>query len=157
MQFDVKRFVVAALLTLAFASCAPAPAPAPAPTPANGPFLILSEAYAARDAAAAARAYTEGGVVIYAYEGVPEERFEGRAAIEGSFQRFFDQFPANQALDLSFRFARQSADAANGIYQLRVGDTDYYGSFDVTIEEGLFARDVSSDGTMAAFEALPAP
>lgn len=151
----LRRIVVAALLSLAFASCAPASAPAP--TPANDPFLILSEAYAARDAAAAASAYTENGIVIYAYEGVPEERFEGRAAIEGSFQRFFDQFPAGQTLDLNFRFAQRSADAANGIYQLRVGESDYYGSFDVTLEDGLFARDRSSDGTMPAFEVLPGP
>lgn len=148
MQIDRLRFLVATLLTLAFASCMPAP---------DDPFRILSEAYESRDAAAAARAYTDNGVVIYAYAGVPEERFEGRVAIQGSFQRFFDQFPDNQSLALSFRFQDRSADTAAGVYQLRVGESDYYGRFDVSLEDGLFARDVSSDATQADFEALPAP
>lgn len=148
----VSRLVVAVLISLVFASCTPAPAP----VSASDPFAILAEAYADRDAVAAASAYAENGVVIYAYEGTPEERFEGRAAIEQSFQRFFDQFPASQSLALNFRFARRSADAASGIYQLRVGETEYYGSFDVSIRDGLFTRDVSSDGTTPAYEALPA-
>lgn len=145
---QIGRFFAAAFLALAFASCAPAP---------SDPFRVLSQAYANRDAAAAASAYTENGVVIYAYEGTPEERFEGRAAIQGSFQRFLDQFPAAQSLVLSFRFEDRSADAAAGVYQLRVGESDYYGRFDVSLEDGLFARDVSSDAAEADFEALPAP
>ncbi len=147
----VARFYVAALLFLALGACAPASAPTPAPEA----FRVLSEAYASRDAAAAASAYAEDGVVIYAYEGVPEERFEGRAAIEASFQRFFDQFPPSQSLSLSFRFGERSNEAARGVYELRVGDSQYYGSFDVTFEDGLFVRDVSSDATAAAFDALP--
>lgn len=121
------------------------------------PFAQLREAYANKDAAGAASAYAADGVVIYAYEGSPEERVAGAAAIAASFQTFFDQFGADQPLDLNFRILRRSTDAAEGIYRLRFGESVSYGRFEVTFADGRFATDRSSNASAADFEQAPGP
>lgn len=121
---------------------------------AADPFVVLRQAYADHDAADAASAYSADAIVVYAYEGAPQERHEGRAAIEQSFAAFFAQFPA-ESLDLSFRFAHRDAERASGVYRLSVGDHVSYGRFDVTFDGALFARDTSTSAEPADYEALP--
>ena len=145
---------LAGLIRAAFMGLFLAAACARPPATADDPFALLSEAYASHDAAAAASAYSADAVVVYAYDGVPEERHVGREAIEQSFAAFFAQFPGD-SLTLSFRFARRDADGASGVYQLRIGEHASYGRFDVTFDGVLFARDTSTSAGRADFEALP--
>lgn len=132
-------------------------APANAQRDDDDPFAVLSEAYARKDAAAAAGAYAQNGIVVYAYAGTPEERVEGRAAIMGSFQQFFDQFASEDRLDLNFRMASRTDEAASGIYRLRYGRNVSYGLFEVRFSNGLFAYDRSADASAADFETLVGP
>jgi alpha/beta superfamily hydrolase len=143
----VRAALIGLLLAASSASAQVAPA---------DPFLVLRQAYADHDAAAAAGAYSANAVVVYAYEGVPEERHVGRRAIEQSFAAFFNQFRAD-SLDLNFRFAHRDARGASGIYRLRIGDYVSYGGFDVTFDGALFSRDVSTTADIEDFEMLPGP
>ncbi len=122
-------------------------------------FLGLADAYRSRDAGAAAANYSEDAIVIYAYDGVPEERIEGREAIEASFRSFFEWIDSTLPLDLNFRIAERDGANAFGYYRLRFGNADTaYGRFDVVQQsDGLFANDRSSDATRSAFEELAGP
>ena len=116
-------------------------------------FGKLRKAYAARDAAAAAATYAHDAVVTYRYEGVPEERHAGTAAVEKSFRALFDQVDANAPLDLNFRTTRQSGDTVSGVYRLRIGRSASYGRFSVILtSEGKFASDLSTAATLTDFE-----
>ena len=123
------------------------------------PFEQLRAAYAARDAAAAALAYSSDAEVIYRYAGAPEERHVGRAAIEASFAALFAQLDPAARPDLSFRLVSQQGSRRSGFYRLRLGaDLVLYGAFDVELSaDGLFARDVSTDATADDFEGAPVP
>ena len=122
------------------------------------PFEQLRAAYAARDAAAAALAYSSDAEVIYRYAGAPEERHVGRAAIEASFAALFAQLDPADRPDLRFRQVLQEGSRRSGFYRLRLGaDTVLYGAFAVELStDGLFARDISTDATVDDFEAAPA-
>ena len=127
--------------------------------PSAEAFAGLADAYLVRDGAAAARNYTENATVIYAYDGVQEERIDGREAIEDSFRSFFDRVDSSLLLDLNFRVAEQNGDTASGYYRLRFGGAETsYGRFDVVHDAGgLFVRDRSSSANMADFEETAGP
>lgn len=123
------------------------------------PFTKLREAYAARDPAAAAAVYAPDAVVIYAYDGTPEERYAGRAAIEKSFRTLFEQIDPKQSLDLNFRVTKRAGREVEGIYRLRIGKAESsYGRFAVTLHaDGSFARDTSMSATLGDFEEAGGP
>lgn len=148
---------LAALLLLCLATLVPSASAMRAAAPAD-PFDTLRAAYAARDADAAAAAYTDDAVVEYRYTGDVPERHAGRAAIAASFAAFFDGLEAGRPVTLEFRFDERDATAARGVYRLRIGDTPFFGRFDVTFAaDGRFATDVSSDATEEDFERVAAP
>lgn len=125
---------------------------------AGDPFLSLRAAYAARDADAAAAAYAEDGEVVYRYAGAEPERHSGRPAIAASFRSFFAGLAPAEPLGLDFRFLHRDRHGARGFYRLRVGESAYYGRFDVTFsEDGLFRSDTSSDASLEDFESAPVP
>lgn len=129
--------------------------PAAAQAPA---FDALRDAYARRDAAAAAAAYEPEAEVRYEYGGAPVETYRGRAEIEAAFAAFFAQFSPDDTVDLNFRRDGGPDDAQTGYYRLRVGDLTTFGRFETTLgPSGLFARDVSRDGTVDDFEGAPGP
>ena len=122
-------------------------------------FVGLADAYVARDAEAAGAVYSEEAEVIYAYDGVPESRLEGRGAIVESFADFFGRVDPDLPIDLNFRLAASSGAEATGFYRLRFGDRETsYGRFDTLQDaEGKFVRDRSSSATLADFEEAPGP
>lgn len=138
-----------------------------APGAAADPYLALRNAYAQRDAAAAAAAYAPNAVYREQYDGSKPVLRSGRQAIEEGFEALFAQFePPEESvpLDLNFRFEAR-ADGADGsdkgVYRLSVRagaqTQSYYGRFAVTRRGGLFVDDASSDATRADFERLPGP
>jgi len=128
-------------------------------TPSDQPFLALAQAYADRDAAAAARAYAEDADLTYAYEGAPSSHYRGRAAIEQSLAGFFDQLDPAQGLDLNFRIVERQGDQARGVYRLRLGTVfTSFGGFEVRQDEhGLFLSDRSTSAALADFEEASGP
>lgn len=122
-------------------------------------FLALAQAYADRDPQAAARAYSEDAEVIYAYDGAPEERYRGRAAIEQSFAGFFGQIDPADGLDLNFRMIERQGDMAHGVYRLRLGPASTsFGRFEVIQgPDGLFLSDRSTSAGLADFEEAAGP
>jgi hypothetical protein len=134
---------------------------------AADPYLVLREAYAKRDATAAAQAYAPDAVYIERYAGSKEVVRRGGTAIEKGFAEIFAHFgPQGDAppLDLNFRFESRApgTDGADkGVYRLKVriaGKTEsYYGRFAATRRAGRFVEDTSSDGTRADFERLAGP
>ncbi|MEJ7777256.1 MAG: alpha/beta hydrolase [Sphingomicrobium sp.] len=123
------------------------------------PFADLRAAYAARDAAAAARVYTPTGSAIYRYEATPEERYTGTSAIESSFRAFFAQVDPKQAIDLNFRITSRTPRSSDGVYRLRIGRlTASYGRFAVTIgSDGKFSTDLSTTASVWDFEGANGP
>ena len=122
---------------------------------AADPFADLGAAYRARDGAAAAAVYTPDAIVTYRYDGAPEKRHIGTAAIARSFRQLFDQVDPATPLDLRFRFASRNATAATGVYRLGIGNTASYGRFTVTFApDGRFATDLSTSAAAADFDAL---
>ena len=118
---------------------------------------MLSAAYAARDADAAASAHTRHAGLHYRYANAAPEDYRGRNAIAGAFRAFFAGINTSDAIQLDFRMSHRGRQAAAGVYRMRIGQADYYGRFDLTFaRDGRFARDTSSDATRADFEALPA-
>jgi pimeloyl-ACP methyl ester carboxylesterase len=118
------------------------------------PFVALSEAYHTRNAEAAAAVYTPTATVIYRYDGAPEERHVGTAAITRSFQQLFDQIDANDRIDLNFRITERNGSNGTGLYRLRIGNAlTSYGRFAVTFgPDGRFSSDISTTATLADFE-----
>lgn len=118
------------------------------------PFADLSAAYANRNADAAAASYARNAVVVYRYDGTPEERHEGTKAIASSFRTLFDQIDAKDRLDLNFRETVRAGSRVRGYYRLRIGKgQSSYGRFDVMLDDsGKFARDVSTAATRDEFE-----
>lgn len=127
--------------------------------PPDNAFVQLADAYVARDAAAATASYSDDASVVYAYDGVPEERIVGRSEIEASFESFFGRISPDLPLDLNFRIAGRSGSNAHGFYRLRFGDAETsYGRFDVVqAPDGLFASDRSSSATRSDFEEVASP
>jgi ketosteroid isomerase-like protein len=130
---------------------------ASSPVLAADAFALLREAYASRDAAAAARAYAPDAVVEYAYAGERPERYVGRAAIEASFEALFARLDPRVTLDLNFRLTASDGDARSGLYRLRVGSGKAgIGRFEVRLDRtGLFSSDRSTDAPPTAFEEAP--
>jgi alpha-beta hydrolase superfamily lysophospholipase/ketosteroid isomerase-like protein len=130
---------------------------ASSPVLAADAFALLREAYASRDAAAAARAYAPDAVVEYAYTAEPPERYVGRAAIEASFKALFARLDPRVTLDLNFRLTASDGDARSGLYRLRVGSGKAgIGRFEVRLDPtGLFSSDRSTDAPPTAFEEAP--
>lgn len=124
-----------------------------------GPFAQLRAAYAARDPAAAAAAYAPDAELVFRYAGVAEENYRGTAAIAGSYKKFFDQVDPATRLDLNFRITTSDGARRRGIYRLRIGTgSTTYGRFEVDVaSDGRFARDSSSDATLAEFEEAGGP
>lgn len=120
---------------------------------AADPFADLRAAYGARDARAAAAAYTPDASVTYRYDGAPEEQHAGTAAIERSFRQLFDQIDPKLPIDLQFRFGARSATAASGVYRLAIGQTASYGRFALA-PDGRFATDLSTSASAADYDAL---
>lgn len=118
------------------------------------PFSALRVAYAARDAEAAAAAYTPTARVTYRYAGTPEERHDGTKSIAASFKVLFDQIDATDRLDLNFRETSRIGNRVQGIYRLRIGRTQTsFGRFDVILDaSGKFASDLSTGAGRADFE-----
>jgi ketosteroid isomerase-like protein len=125
----------------------------------NAAFVSLAEAYAARDGAGAAAPYTDDAIVIYAYDGAPEERYAGRVAITQSFEALFNRVDQGLPLDLNFRISTRDGNAASGFYRLRYGPTQTsYGRFEITQgPDGRFAYDRSSDAARSDFEGSAGP
>ena len=123
------------------------------------PFAELRSAYAARDAAAAARVYTPAASVVYRYEGTPEERYTGTSAIEASFRALFAQIDPNQSIDLNFRITSRTSGSADGVYRLRIGRLSAsYGLFAVTFgSDGRFSTDLSTSASLSDFEGAKGP
>jgi hypothetical protein len=120
------------------------------------PFADLSAAYRARDPKAAAAAYAPDATVTYRYDGVPEERHTGAAAIAESFRKQFEMVDRAIPLDLHFRFISRTASAATGVYRFTLGPDASHGRFAVTFApDGRFATDLSTSATEAEYQALP--
>lgn len=121
------------------------------------PFATLRAAYAARDADAAAGAYSTGAEVVYRYDGSPEERYRGTQSIAASFKSLFDQVDARDRLDLNFRETSRVGNRVLGIYRLKIGRAQAsYGRFDVLLDgRGKFASDVSTSASRDTFEEAP--
>lgn len=129
-----------------------------APAPGDAAFGALRAAYAAREPAAAAAAYTADARVIYRYAGTPEDRRVGRAAITASFRELFDQIDPATPIDLNFRLAETAGDRRIGFYRMRIGKSVSYGRFEVRLApDGRFVEDISSDATQADFEGAAGP
>lgn len=127
-------------------------------TPEAAAFKALRAAYAAKDPAAAAAAYTPDARVIYRYAGAPEDRRDGRAAITTSFRELFDQIDPATPIDLNFRVVEAVDDRLTGFYRMRIGGSVSYGRFEVRLaEDGRFREDISSDATVTDFEAAAGP
>ena len=143
-------FVVAAALQFATSACVQLQ---------QSPFIDLADAYTARDAKAAAQAYSSDATIVYAYDNAPKEVFQGRFEIEKSFGNFFNQIDSALPLDLNFRIARRQGAATSGYYRLRFGDKENsYGRFDVVQDKaGRFVRDRSTSATRRDFEGTAAP
>jgi ketosteroid isomerase-like protein len=121
--------------------------------PEESAFKALRAAYAARDAAAAAAAYTPDARVIYRYAGAPEDRRTGQAAITASFRELFDQIDPADPIDLNFRIAEAVGERRTGFYRMRIGGSVSYGRFEVRLaDDGRFREDISSDATAEDFE-----
>ena len=125
----------------------------------SDPFTGLADAYAARDAAAAAANYTSDAKVVYAYDGAPSEEYKGRSEVQASFVAFFGGIDRTVPLDLNFRLRKREGRRAWGVYRLRLGPSETsYGTFDVILsDDGFFASDRSASATQTDFEELPGP
>lgn len=123
------------------------------------PFATLREAYARRDAALAAAAYSNDAEVLYRYDGAPEERYRGSAAIQASFAILFGSLDRTELLDLNFRITERDGDRVQGLYRLSVGrGTRAYGRFTATVgPDGRFTFDESRSATRDDFEDAPGP
>ena len=130
------------------------------------PYSTLRKAYALRNAALAASAYTSDAQLMY-QEVAPAtgEVYHGTEEIRGSFDQLFRQVDPKKDLDLNFRLEsrRREGDHVReaGLYRLRVGKSmTTYGHFDVTRstdKDGLFITDVSRPATRSDFEELAGP
>lgn len=140
----MRKFFLFAFIALVW-SCSPVRA---------DPFSELSAAYAARDADAAAAAYAPDALVVYRYDGAPEERYQGTQAIASSFKALFDQIDAKDKLDLNFRETSRVGNKVHGIYRLRIGKAQAsYGRFEVVIgRSGKFVSDTTSNASREDFE-----
>ncbi len=138
----------ALLLSLATQSAAP-----------PDPFATLRDAYARRDPAMAAAAYSGDAQVLYRYDGAPEERYRGSAAIQASFASLFGSLDPTEPLDLNFRFTERDGDRVGGFYRLSVGrGTRAYGRFAATLgPDGRIIFDESRSATRDDFEDAPGP
>jgi alpha/beta superfamily hydrolase len=127
---------------------------AAAQQPPADPFAQLRDAYARRDAASAAAAYSSDAVVIYRYARRPAERYVTRPVIEESFRRILAGNADTSRLDLNFRMITRNRERASGYYRLRVARRGAsYGRFDVRFApDGSFAEDISSSATREDFE-----
>ena len=123
------------------------------------PFVKLSDAYRQHDPAAASAAYAPDAMVIYRYDGAPEERYAGSKAITSSFKQLFDRIDPREQVDLNFRLTSRSPTSGEGFYRLRIGrNAPQYGRFSVTFDrDGRFASDTSTSATMADFEEAKGP
>ncbi|MEZ5513283.1 MAG: alpha/beta fold hydrolase [Steroidobacteraceae bacterium] len=130
------------------------------------PYAQLRAAYAARDSALAAAAYTPDALLIYRY-GEPADVHRGGDEIRRSFAAFFSQIDANLPLDLNFRIqSRQVSNESvveSGVYRLRVGKSQAsFGRFNVTRDlsasgAGRFQSDISTSATRSDFERAHGP
>lgn len=144
-------------LALLITACAPASPPAVD----DAPFATLRQAYATRDAALAASAYTPDAVVTYAYS-EPHDVFRGTQEIEASFRSFFENVDSGLVIDLNFRaeslYVRGDTVWQSGIYRLQLGaGGTSYGRFLVsrgvaTVKSTLFTTDRSEYSSQEAFE-----
>jgi pimeloyl-ACP methyl ester carboxylesterase len=127
--------------------------------PLPDPFATLREAYARRDAVLASAAYSGDAEVLYRYDGAPEERYRGSAAIEASFASLFGSLDAAEPLDLNFRITERDGDSVGGYYRLSVGrGTRAYGRFAATVgPDGRFTVDESRSATRDDFEEAAGP
>lgn len=123
------------------------------------PFVLLSEAYRTRDAAAAAAIYTSDASVVYRYDGAAPEQHIGTAAISQSFSQLFSQIDPADSINLNFRLTERTARLAAGYYRLQIGEGDAaYGKFAVTFSaDGRLASDTSTSATLSDFEHAPGP
>ncbi|MFM2410240.1 MAG: hypothetical protein RL481_1068 [Pseudomonadota bacterium] len=125
---------------------------------AADPFAELRDAYAARDAQAAAAAYAPDGEFINNFGKSPREYYRGRAAIEANFAKLFAEIDSKRKLDINFRVTEANRSTKRGVYRLRVGAKAYFGKFAVQLTpDGKFARDESFDGTRSDFEDAAGP
>lgn len=129
--------------------------------PSDDPFARLRDAYAARDAEAAAAAYADDAVYAELYPESPPNLLAGREAIRRNFAAFFAALPADGPVDLNFRLLRRTASEASGYYRLRFGSGDaatvHYGRFVTGMADGRFRFDASSTATLAEFEGAAGP
>lgn len=149
------RLLAAVLLLLTACTSGPTPN-----AEAADPYATLRAAYAARDPAMAASAYTPDAQLIYEYD--TTSVYSGTVEIEASFADFFDQIAPEDALDLNFRITSRTATESGfqdrGIYRLRVGDEiTSYGGFETRLDRasGRFVSDTGTAATRQDFEALP--
>lgn len=149
------RVFAASLFLLA--SCASGAPPA---APIADPYATLRAAYAARDPALAASAYTPDAQLIYEYD--TRNVYTGTEAIQSSFADFFSQVAPEDALDLNFRIETRTDSGGEiqerGIYRLRVGsEFTSYGGFETRrdADSGRFVSDTGTAATAGDFESLP--
>lgn len=131
-----------------------------AQTPTD-PFERLRDAYAARDADAAAAVYAEDAVYAELYPDSPPNVLAGRAAIRQQFATFLGALPTDGPIDLNFRLLGRTSSQAGGFYRLRYGAGDsagvQYGRFATGLGADSFRFDASSSATLAEFEDAPGP
>lgn len=149
------RLLAAVLLLLTACTSGPTPN-----AEAADPYATLRAAYAARDPAMAASAYTPDAQLIYEYD--TTSVYSGTVEIEASFADFFDQIAPEDALDLNFRITSRTATESGfqdrGIYRLRIGaEITSYGGFETRLDRasGRFVSDTGTAATRQDFEALP--
>lgn len=138
------RALLLALLMSGATHCAPA-----------SPFATLRQAYAERDAARAASAYTAQARFRADEPGLPQPWQQGREVIERQFRAWFAAWDA--PADLNFRAATRT----NGLYRLAVGAQQVCGRYTVRLarEAGRlrFASDLSEPVDCVQFHAAPGP
>ena len=103
------------------------------------PFAVLREAYAIKDPARAAEAYTADAKIAFQYPGMPREEYIGTEAIRASIERILQPIRPEWALDMNFKLDAETTgnSGRTGFYRIVVnmGDRSVssYGRFTVTL------------------------
>jgi hypothetical protein len=144
-----------------------APAAAQSADELRQPFAVLREAYAVKNPAKAAEAYTSDAKIAFQYPGMPREEYIGTEAIKASIERILQPIRPEWTLDMNFKL--HAAAAGNpkrtGLYRIIVNmgerSVSSYGRFAVALrpEDGVwrFSEDISDIATEADYASTSEP
>jgi ketosteroid isomerase-like protein len=133
----------------------------------RAPFSILRDAYARKDATAAAQAYTRDAKIVFQYPGMPREEHVGTAAITATIVRVLQPIRPEWTIDMNFKLepASGAGSPRTGLYRIAVNigakTVNSYGRFTVRfgMEDGVwrFSEDISDIATQADYDSAPQP